>query len=213
MILTKKIAGQTLSFHPSGAAFWEDRNWLLIADVHLGKVSHFRKAGLAVPYNAIQQNFLQLASVVDYSKPLAVIFLGDLFHSESNNEWLLFENWVRECEAPILLVAGNHDIISPARYVSLGIQVFSEIVVENLKLTHHPAETSDLVNICGHIHPAVRLYGEGRQWLTLSCFFHRPRQLILPAFGHFTGSYIMQPQPGDCVYAIAENSVLTVCES
>ena len=79
MVLRRHIAGQTFSFHPSGAAFWEERHWLLIADVHLGKVSHFRKAVLAVPYNAIQQNFVQLASVVDYFKPLSIIFLGDLF--------------------------------------------------------------------------------------------------------------------------------------
>ena len=32
---------------------WENTNTLLVADIHLGKITHFRKAGIAVPAAAI----------------------------------------------------------------------------------------------------------------------------------------------------------------
>ena len=35
--------------HCSGAIFWPARSILLISDVHLGKVSHFRRHGVALP--------------------------------------------------------------------------------------------------------------------------------------------------------------------
>ena len=38
--------------HPSGALYWEEKKTLMLADVHLGKVAHFRKNGIAVPRKA-----------------------------------------------------------------------------------------------------------------------------------------------------------------
>ena len=45
-----KLKGNHFDLHPSGAAFWVET--LLLADVHLGKVAHFRKNGIAVPRKA-----------------------------------------------------------------------------------------------------------------------------------------------------------------
>jgi len=213
MTIEKNIAGQNFVLHPSGAMFWKEKQMLLIADIHIGKVSHFRKAGVAVPFNAVSENFSRMDDALDFFKPDTVCFLGDLFHSESNNEWLFFEDWVKCCGRAVVLVAGNHDILSPERYANIGIEVVSQWTLGHLLLTHHPAISENAFNICGHIHPAITLHGQGRQFMTLPCFFHKPKQLILPAFGHFTGLYVMKPQPGDCVYAIAGSQVLTVCES
>jgi DNA ligase-associated metallophosphoesterase len=213
MTITRQIKEQTFVFHPSGALFWSERKMLLIADVHLGKVMHFRKAGIAVPAGSISKNFRQLESVAEFFRPEVICFLGDLFHSDINTEWTFFENWAINAEAEIVLVAGNHDIISPKKYCELGIKIFSEIVWGDFLLTHHPTIREDLFNFSGHIHPAVRLHGVGRQSLTLRCFFHRPDQLILPAFGEFTGNYVLEPTKDDCVYAITKDEVLVVCEN
>ena len=35
--------------HKTGAIFWKEKNTLLLADIHLGKVGHFRKSGIPVP--------------------------------------------------------------------------------------------------------------------------------------------------------------------
>ncbi len=196
--------------HPSGALFWEDKRILLISDVHLGKVSHFRKFGAAVPQAAIAQNFELLNEVVSFFAPDLICFLGDLFHSALNKEWLLFETWTKGTVAEIVLVVGNHDIISPLKYKALGIRTVSEIRSDGFLLTHHPEEREGFFNFSGHIHPAVKLRGAGKQSLRLPCFFKSPHQLILPAFGAFTGSYVLQPKPDDQVFPLVENSVIKI---
>lgn len=183
---------------------------LLISDVHLGKISHFRKHGSAVPYKAIGRNFQQLSAVVKYFRPEKICFLGDLFHSALNAEWQLFEEWVKTISAEVLLIAGNHDIISPLKYEAIGIQVHEEMITEGFLLTHHPEEREGFYNICGHIHPGYRLIGRGRQVLKLPCFYKSRSQLILPAFGEFTGNYILKPSEQDQVFALTGQEVIRV---
>jgi DNA ligase-associated metallophosphoesterase len=196
--------------HPTGAIFWQDQSVLLISDVHLGKVSHFRKFGAAVPRKAISRNFDMLnRAIVDFS-PKTLCFLGDLFHSYRNNEWDLFEIWVKNTPQQMILVSGNHDIISPIKYESLGVRVLSEVELNGFLLTHHPEDREGFFNFSGHLHPAVRLRGKGRQSLRLPCFFKKSNQLILPAFGEFTGSHVLKPDRTDEIFAITKNAVLKI---
>ena len=44
-----EINNHNFILHPSGAIFWLEKKTLFLADVHLGKVAHFRKNGIAVP--------------------------------------------------------------------------------------------------------------------------------------------------------------------
>lgn len=210
MIISTEIKDQNFEFHPVGAAFWKEEQMLLISDVHLGKISHFRKYGSAVPFKAIGRNFQQLSQVVKQFQPERICFLGDLFHSFINSEWLLFEDWVKDQSAEIILIAGNHDVISPLKYEELGVEVKEELTLKDFLLSHHPEERDDLYNICGHIHPGYRLIGRGRQVLKLPCFYKRQRQLILPAFGEFTGNYIVSPSAGEEIYAITKKEVILV---
>ncbi len=207
---TLTIAGQHLELHPSGAVFWKEESVLLISDVHLGKVTHFRKYGSPVPQKAIDHNFEVLEQNLNYFRPQTVCFLGDLFHSSMNSEWHRFESWVKKAQAKFLLVAGNHDIISPLKYEALGIALVPELSWGPFYLTHYPEEREGYFNLSGHIHPAVRLRGHGRQSLRLPCFFRNKHQLILPAFGAFTGSHILEKNEGDEVYAIAEAAVIKI---
>ncbi|UJH68705.1 ligase-associated DNA damage response endonuclease PdeM [Allomuricauda sp. SCSIO 65647] len=207
---TIKIQDQEFILHPLGGVFWTERSLLLVSDVHLGKVGHFRKFGAAVPRKAVHQNFLLLDRLVSAFQPFQVCFLGDLFHSSLNKEWQLFENWVAKTPSKIVLVAGNHDIIAPEEFEALGIEIFEELIVENFLLTHHPIERDTLFNFCGHIHPAVRLKGFGRQRLRLPCFFKTQNQMILPAFGEFTGSHALTPKKEDEIFVIVENEVVKI---
>jgi DNA ligase-associated metallophosphoesterase len=176
----------------------------------LGKVAHFRKFGAAVPRLAVHKNFLLLDQLVDQFQPFHICFLGDLFHSSLNKEWQLFENWVAKTPAKISLVTGNHDIIAPEKFESLGIDLFQELILESFLLTHHPEERESYFNVCGHIHPAIRLRGSGRQHLRLPCFFKTNKQLILPAFGEFTGTHVLKPNKTDEVFVIVEDEVIKV---
>lgn len=208
---TITILDNTFTLHPCGSVFWEEKNTLLIADVHLGKVSHFRKHGAAVPLKAMHENFKQLTKTVEAFNPEIVCFLGDLFHSSLNAEWKLFEKWVASRSEKIILVAGNHDIISPLKYEAIDIKIYSEIELHPFLLTHHPEEREGFFNFSGHIHPGIKLGGMGRQLLKLSCFFKTENQMILPAFGTFTGNYFLDPQDGDEVFAVTKNEVIQVC--
>lgn len=204
------IKDQHFVMHPLGGLFWEAQSMLLISDVHLGKVSHFRKFGAAVPQAAVQKNFELLSKSAAYFSPKTICFMGDLFHSSLNKEWHLFEDWVAQLRCKIVLVVGNHDIISPLKYEALGIQVVPEIRLDGFLLTHHPEESENFFNFSGHIHPAVRLQGQGRQSLRLACFFKSKTQMILPAFGEFTGTFTLKPKPGDEVFTLVENSIVKI---
>lgn len=204
------INKQQFAMHSLGALFWKEKSILLISDVHLGKVAHFRKSGAAVPRKAIHKNFLLLDEVVRYFQPFHICFLGDLFHSSLNKEWDLFENWVAKTAAQLTLVIGNHDILAPEKFQALGIEIFEELLLDDFLLTHHPEERGGFFNFCGHIHPAVRLQGFGRQRLKLSCFFKTANQLILPAFGEFTGTHTLKPKKEDEIFVVVEGEVIKI---
>ncbi len=205
-----EVHNNHFTLHASGAVFWEEQQALLISDVHLGKVGHFRKHGLAIPSLAIAENFNRLDEVVGLFQPEKIIFLGDLFHSDINNEWKFFCDWVNKTKVEIMLVEGNHDIISGEHYCHLDIVIYPKLIIGSFLLTHHPTEDVQLFNFCGHIHPGIKLKDLGRQALKLSCFFRKENQMILPAFGEFTGNYFMRPDANDKVYAIAGNEVIRV---
>lgn len=203
-----EFGGEKLELHPWGALYWERENTLLISDVHLGKITHFRKFGAAVPRKALHRNFDRLNGLLDHFEPRNILFLGDLFHSHINQEWELFHQWVKDCPAAITLVVGNHDIISPLRYENIGVSCCDQLKNGPFLMTHHPLETFEGFNISGHIHPAVRLSGDGRQTLRLPCFFISDRQLILPSFGAFTGSHVVDASPGDRIFALADGEIV-----
>lgn len=211
MIRNIEIRGQELVLHPTGAVYCVQQRILLISDVHLGKVAHFRKHGVALPNDVALKNFERLDMALAYFEPQTVIFLGDLFHSKKNSEWHLFEDWVSRTPYTIILVAGNHDVIDPRHYSDLNIAIYSEMQIGSFLLTHHPEQRAGFYNFSGHIHPGIELRGGGRQSLKLPCFFLRPDQMILPAFGQFTGKYFLVPEQHDCVYAIARDEVVLIC--
>ncbi|MCG2417432.1 ligase-associated DNA damage response endonuclease PdeM [Aequorivita sp. F47161] len=213
MIQNLEIQNHNFKLHPSGAIFWEEENMLLIADVHLGKVAHFRKHGAAIPAQAAFKNLEKLTEISNYFQPKTICFLGDLFHSILNDEWHDFEKWVEYTQAEVILISGNHDIIPTYLYEDLGIKVFDELVLKGFYLTHHPTEVEGLFNFSGHIHPGVRLRGLGRQYLRLPCFYKTLNSLILPAFGNFTGKHILTPSEKDEVFAIVEGEVICVSKN
>lgn len=210
MTQSLQILDQQFILHPTGALFWKDHNMLLISDVHLGKVTHFRKFGAAVPARLIYENFELLDTVMTHFRPSRLCFLGDLFHSNINSEWNFFEDWTARYSTWIWLVSGNHDIIPPLKYESLGMNIQDQLFVDKFLLTHHPTQKAGLFNISGHIHPAVRLKGKGRQSIKLPCFFKSSDQLILPAFGKFTGTHVLPVTKDNEIYACTRTEVLKI---
>src|SRR5688500_14857465 len=107
-----EIRGHQFQLLPQKAAFWKNTGTLLIGDLHLGKITHFRKAGIAVPSAAYENNFARLDEMVDSLQTDRIIFLGDLFHSRYNKEWDRFTTWRNKYKSlEMIIVLGNHDIL------------------------------------------------------------------------------------------------------
>jgi DNA ligase-associated metallophosphoesterase len=186
----------------------------LLADLHLGKAAHFRKEGIAVPRSVEDGDLDRLAALLLEWAPERVILLGDLFHSEYNAVWEDFGELLRQFgHIRFELVAGNHDILPEAAYRDVPLVVYPEtLVLEPFIFSHHPLAVvpEGLYNLAGHLHPAVRLNGAGKQRERLPCFFFGERQGILPAFGSFTGAAVMRPGKNDRVFVLAGEQVLEV---
>ena len=213
--LTHHLLDQTIYLLPEKAMFWEEQGTLIIADVHLGKSGHFRKNGIAVPHAVNDQNLNKLSKLVHIWKPHTIIFLGDLFHSQFNDEWNAFKQWRIENEnIEIILTIGNHDILIEEAYTDLGIKVTD---------VHHSAPFSfihdlDEVNkdsthgflISGHIHPSIKLKGKGRQSITVPCFRFAETYAVLPAFGHFTGTHRIESTIKDQVFGVVDSEIIPI---
>jgi len=198
---------------PDKCLYWPAKKVLMVADLHLGKINHFRMSGVAVPPKANDTNTAVLIDVVNRFRPERVLFLGDLFHSHYNPEWEVLGQVVRHfSQCSFELVMGNHDIMSTLQYERHGLITHQSLQLETLLLTHVPEEECDpgLYNLAGHIHPGARLQGKGRQTMVVPCFHFGKQVGILPAFGSFTGLFPVQPKRNDRVFVIAEDSIIEV---
>jgi metallophosphoesterase superfamily enzyme len=128
-------------------------------------------------------------------------------------------------ETEALLVRGNHDRHAGDPPGEAGFSVVeAPHRIGPFTLHHEPVEAggkSDrhapgregegpTFRLAGHLHPAVRLQGAGRDRLRLPCFWVQPEQMILPAFGGFTGAARIDPQAGDQVFVVGPDGVLPV---
>ena len=164
------IAGEQLELLPQRAVFLPQHQTLLLADVHFGKVNHFRRAGIAVPLQANDKNTEGLIELLRQTKAARVIFLGDLFHSHYNEEWEVIGQLTGYFKhVSFELVLGNHDILGEHQYKRHGFRLHAHLRLGHFLLTHEELARvpSNYYNLSGHVHPGVRLHGKGRQSLVL----------------------------------------------
>ena len=213
MVKEVEIFNETLELWPQKAVRWKKKNVLFIADLHLGKINHFRRSGIAVPSKANDRNLELLIDLLNFTKPERVICLGDLFHSHYNPEWEVFGELVKHYNSiSFELVLGNHDIMSKIQYQRKGILLHDTLRLGPFIFTHHPLTDVEMqcYNIAGHIHPGVNLQGKGKQSLTLPCFYFGACAGLLPAFGMFTGLARIRPKKEDKVFVIVEEKIVEV---
>ncbi|MCS6818731.1 MAG: ligase-associated DNA damage response endonuclease PdeM [Chitinophagales bacterium] len=206
------VAGEELFLLPQRAIWWPDKQTLIVADTHFGKVQHFRKSGLAVPHSVFQKDLETLNELFRIYNPSRCVVVGDMFHSSINSEVHVFEVWRAQYpDAAFTLVRGNHDILNERQYREMDIELAGELHIPPFSFTHKPkaeATGNGLLNFCGHIHPGVLLRGPGKLRLKVPCFYFDDRQALLPAFAHFTGLEIIQPRAGAKIFAVTEEEVI-----
>ncbi|HEY0666759.1 MAG TPA: ligase-associated DNA damage response endonuclease PdeM [Sphingobacteriaceae bacterium] len=207
---------QSFLLLPQKAIIWQETQTLIVADVHLGKVGHFRKSGIAIPKSLEQEDLSTLSDLIGKYKPKRIIFLGDLFHSELNNDWDWFVMW-RELfkDVEMVLVKGNHDILHNSLFEQLKFKIEETYHQGPFLFTHEPLKSGSLqlidkYVISGHIHPGITLRGAGHQSASLPCFYFGEKQAILPAFGRFTGKFCISFTDEDEVFGVLKHKVISL---
>ena len=209
------IAGERLVLLAERAAYWPAKETLFVADFHLGKAASFRRAGIPLPSGTTSENVERLGRALDRTRARHVVFLGDFLHSadgRASRTLGRFGEW-REARGGVAftLVRGNHDRKAgdpPAEWKIACVEAGASL--GPFVLNHEPGPSRAGYALAGHIHPAVRLSGDGDDTLRLPCFWFAKRHGVLPAFGAFTGSAVVRPREGDQVFVIAEEEVMRV---
>ncbi len=212
------IADNTFWISPDRCLFWEEQNSLIVADLHLGKTGHFRKSGIAVPQSIYKADLQRLIAQLYLFKVERLIIVGDFTHSTVNKELEHFLKWRNDFSLlHIDLVKGNHDILADSWYHDANIKVHEwEFLIDGFCFRHEDKrykknELSDVkYTFTGHVHPSITLKGKGRQSLKFPCFYFAKEHCILPAFSRFTGSFKVQPEKGEPVFAISGDELMQV---
>jgi len=212
------IAGHTFWVFPERCLFWEEQNTLIVADLHFGKVGHFRKSGIAVPQDIYKADLQRLMAMLYFCKADRLIIVGDFTHSSLNKELDLFIKWRKDFSLlHIDLVKGNHDILADNWYKEANVALHEWELKMNGFLFRHEnkrkkqKEHPDVVyTFTGHVHPAYLMKAPGRQSLKFPCFYFAKEHCILPAFSRFTGMYKVIPAKGETVYIITPAELLKI---
>lgn len=212
-----EVAGESLVLHPAKVAWWIRKSTLLLADSHFGKAATFRQAGLVVPPGTTARMLQRLSDLVQECKAERIIVLGDFVHSSARaesdfeSELIAWRNQHRNlC---LTLIRGNHDRGHAELFSAMRFEVLCEPHVEEaIAFCHRPdlAVGAGLYGIAGHIHPSLWIEDAGRAGVKLPCFIVGLRQMVLPAFGEFTGSATMPVKPGVRMFAVAGDQVIEV---
>lgn len=210
-IVPTTIANETLHLLSEKAIYLPDHDMLLVSDLHFGKIEHFRKNGIGLPISAARKDIDKLSNLIKKVNAKEVVFLGDLFHSDYNEAWPALKSMIASfTDKTFHLVLGNHDILDENLYE--GMELAFQMEINDLLLTHEPMDViiDGKYNLCGHIHPGVRLKGKGKQSLRIPCFYFGKHTGILPSFGTFTGTHVIKPMPEDKVFVVKDDLVIEV---
>jgi DNA ligase-associated metallophosphoesterase len=197
------------------AAYWRDRGWLVVADVHFGKAATFRALGVPVPEGTTGGTLARLTRLVERLRPEAIVFLGDLFHAREAHAGATLEAiraWrAQHAGLDLVLVEGNHDRAAGAPPEGLAIHIEAEPwCVGPIAFCHHPRFVRGAFALAGHLHPAVRISGRADDGVRMPCFWLRSSLMVLPAFGEFTGGALVEREDGDRVFGSADGRLYEV---
>lgn len=211
-----EVAGEALLLLAERALYWPRARTLAIADLHLGKADHFRRAGIALPAGGTGHDLERLDALLARTGAARLLVLGDLLHGPIPDapwlaRWCAFR--ARHAALAVEVVAGNHDRAlrrQPLRAQALALSaVHAAWLHEPPFVFVHaeedaPADRPGYV-LSGHLHPVLRLPG-----LPRLPAFRFGASGLLPAFTAFAGGLAIAPAPGERVYVCAPDAVVEV---
>ncbi len=196
------------------ALYLPDEKALLVSDVHLGKAETFQSLGIPISSQMNEENLDRLRSLYQQTKPQKLFILGDLFHSRKSlvpEVLIAWDTFLKEISAETTLIVGNHDRRLMSELPPFSMNCSADAVkLGPFLLSHEPERVQESrLNICGHIHPVVKLRSRTDS-LRLPCFFveYDQRRLTLPSFGEFTGGYEVTLTENTCAYVACEGEAI-----
>ncbi len=177
------LCGATLHARASGALWQPDNRILCVSDLHLGKSGRIaRRNGTLLPPYETTDTLNRLADEIAATDPATVICLGDSFDDLTASTEITPSAAASVAQMQAgrtwIWIEGNHD---PGP-VSLGGSHVAELSVDPLTFRHIASGLTG--EISGHYHPKFGVAGAGP---ARACFLYNERQVIMPAFGTFTG--------------------------
>ena len=210
---TLSIQGTQLALLPEKAAYMPEADALLVSDVHLGKSETFQRFGIPIPNRVNEATLKRLKQACDRTQARQLFILGDLFHAQAGMVDEVIDSWLHllnDTQIEAHLILGNHDraLVDSLSQLSLTCHT-QPIYLQNWVLSHEPLPFAEGINVCGHIHPCVRIGGKGDR-LRLPCFYWESKlqRLTLPSFGEFTGGYDVAINRHAAAYVVAEDRVI-----
>jgi len=216
-VTTIDVADQRLHLLPDRAVWWPARCTLLLADLHLGKASAFRSAGVPVPERTTRADLARLDALLEQFAPERMVILGDLIHAPTGRTAVVLEQVAAWRDGhrslDILLIRGNHDRRSGDPPTSWRMTCSPGAHEDGPFVYRHEPEPHERGYVlAGHLHPAAALTGAGPP-MKAPCFWFGSGVGVLPAFGSFTGTKVVRPKRGDRVFVVGCGEVVDVSPS
>lgn len=210
--LSIEFSGEELTLTNQRVLYWKRKKLLVLSDLHLGKSTHFRKHGIAMPAQVTVSDLLHLEKLINYYNPKEVIIVGDLIHAGLNKEVTLFRTLTSQFPAVLFtLVIGNHDRPYKLKWQDIGItEVHHALQRDGIYFSHDSMSGHPGFCIMGHIHPGVVVKLPTNHYLKFPCFVVTDSEIILPAFSRFTGLDTRNlPKKASC-FAFYEEGIFEV---
>jgi DNA ligase-associated metallophosphoesterase len=209
------VCGEELQLLADRAIHWVGASALLIADPHFGKAATFRAAGIFVPAGTTAVTLNRLDVLLGATDARRIVFLGDFLHAREGRHpstLAAIDEWrAKHPSVDMLLVRGNHDRRAGDPPPTLQIACVDGPHIEGpFAFAHHPAHVNGSYVLSGHVHPAARLHGGGREHARLPCFWFGADCAVLPAFGEFTGLADVQVSSGDRIWVTTGSEVIAL---
>ena len=196
------FAGERFILLADRAIVWPRRSTLIVADTHLGKDSLFQQRGIPVPNDVTSNDLARLAALLGKTQAKRLLILGDFFHGKESNDEMMTTHlraWRGALTGiEMTLVRGNHDKHAGDPCASIEIDCLDSLTIDDVKFQHAPqklplaaSHTDAPAIVCGHIHPATTLVDFDGTAMKVPAFVIDERQLVVPAFGRFTGTAVM----------------------
>lgn len=170
-------------------ALWlEEKDCIVIADLHLGFEGVLYEEGFAMPRFQKTEMLKRLRGILRKYKPLKLIINGDLKHEFSRNlhqEWKEVNEVLDFLEEKVELhvTRGNHDNYLKTILSKRGLPLKRRIRWKGLAFAHghEDLDWKDLL-VIGHEHPSVKLSDEIGASIKVPCFLVGKNVIVLPAF-------------------------------